>query len=51
MGSIGLENRLGWDIEGAFNDHGVHVLKSVSAGKNLTVYAYCSIVCNICIMM
>ena len=46
MGSIGLANRLGWDIEGAFNDHVVHVLKSVSIGKNLTVYSYCSIVCN-----
>ena len=47
MGSIGLANRLGRDIEGAFNDHVVHVLKSASAGKHLTIYSYCSIVCNI----
>ena len=51
MGSIGLANRLGWDIEGAFNDHVVYVLKSVSAGNNLTVYDYCGIVCNIFTVM
>ena len=40
MGSIGLANRLGWDIEGAFNDHIVYVLKSVSAGNSWEQFSH-----------